>query len=306
MKTANIFVRILAALLICAATQLSAEAGLPAIKLVTSFQVDPDRFIDTRPQSINSNGDIAGYLEDIDHNTTGFVRFRNGTQSIIEPPNSEPRFTTVWGINDSGLIAGNYVNIDREGFSFFLSGDTYTDYIVPGALSRIIRGLNNAGNFDGMASFPGTGNSNQPYISVGGDIIFFSVPGVEPPFLTYVYGMNNLNQVVGSYSDEGGNHGYIRNADGTLTFPIDYPGASHTFLHGINDKGWMVGSYLDTEGVYHGFFATSPTRFVAFDLPPGRFTILNGINNRGIICGAYEASGIVYGLIARVTLARTE
>ena len=76
----------------------------------------------------------------------------------------------------------------------------------------------------------------------------------------------------------------------------------HTFLYGINDKGWMVGSYLDTEDVYHGLFLSSPRRFIVFDLPPGRFTELAGINNQGMICGDYEDNGVVYGLVARVTL----
>ena len=157
MKTQNTLVRILAATVVCAVTQLSAQAGSPTIEPVTSFQVDRDRFIDTRPQSINSNGDIAGYLEDQDHNTEGFVRFRNGTVLIINPPNSIPGYTTVWGINDSGLIAGNYVTTDRKSLSFFLSGDTYTDYTVPGALGDNIRGLNNAGNLTGRPPFPAMG-----------------------------------------------------------------------------------------------------------------------------------------------------
>ncbi len=304
MKTQNALVRILAATVVCAVTQLSAQAGSPTIELVTSFQVDPDLFIHTLPQSINSNGDIAGYLRDQDYNTEGFVRFRNGTVLIINHPNSTPRHTTVWGINDSGLIAGNYVTTDRKSLGFFLSGDTYTDYAVPGAFSSSIFGLNNAGNFDGTASFPG--NWFQPYLSVGGNVTLFSVPGIRLPFITFIGGMNNLNQVVGSYSDQAGVHAYLRDADGTLTFPIDYPGASATYLYGINDKGWMVGSYLDTGGVTHGLFARSPTRFVAFDLRPGRTTVLQGINNRGIICGSYEDNGVLYGLVARVSLRSTQ
>jgi hypothetical protein len=305
MKNQNILVRILAVLFVCAVTQLSAQAGVPTIKPVNSFQVDPDHFVETRPWSINSNGDIAGYVADQDHNTTGFVRFRNGTQLIIDPPNSIPGYTTVHGINDSGLIAGDYVATDRESFSFFLSGDTYADYTVPGAFDSIIRGLNNAGNFEGTAAFPG--NGNQPYISVGGNIVLFSVPGVRLPFFAYAGGMNNLNQVVGSYSSEDGVHGFLRNADNTVTFPIDYPGVSVTYLNAINDKGWMVGNYLDSEDVWHGFFASSPTRFVVFDFPGSTFTTLTGINNQGIICGSYAQSfGVVYGAVARVTLTSTE
>jgi len=303
MKTKNILVRILTALVLAAATQLSAEAGLPTIELVTSF--GPSVFgSEIFAQSINSNGDIAGYIRDInqaDDPEQGFVRLRNGTYSIIVHPDEEPGTTTVSGINDSRLIAGDYISTQRKQLGFLLSGDTYTDVLIPGALSTEIDALNNAGNFAGMAAFPS--DFFQPYISVGGNIALFSVPGVRPPFITYVGGMNNLNQVVGNYSSEGGNHGYIRDADGTMTFPIDYPGALHTFLYGINDKGWIVGSYIDSAGVYHGFFLTLPIRFVAFDPPGSTFTQLSGINNQGIICGDYAQNfGVVYGLVARATL----
>ena len=53
-------------------------------------------------------------------------------------------------------------------------------------------------------------------------------------------------------------------------------------------------------------FLSSPTRFVVFDLPPGRTTELTGINNKGMICGYYEDHGVVYGLVARVTLTSAE
>jgi len=83
-------------------------------------------------------------------------------------------------------------------------------------------------------------------------------------------------------------HGYLREADGTLTFPIDYPGAVDTHLFGINDKGWMVGDFVDTEGVTHGLFLSSPTRFVVLDAPGSSYTVLSAINNQGTICGYYD------------------
>lgn len=298
MKAQNISVRILAALFVYAATQLSAEAGLPTIEPVTSF--GPFPFGDnTFPRSINSNGDIAGDNRDQDFNTQGFVRFRNGSHLIIDPPNSIPGYTNVSEINDSGLIAGGYVSTQREGLAFFLSGGTYTDVMVPGAFDTVIDGLNNAGDFCGMADFPS--NHFQPYMSIGGNVTLFRVPGVGLPFITYVGGMNNLNQVVGSYSSEAGVHGYLRNPDGTFTFPIDYPGALDTVLLGINDKGWMVGYYIDTESTTHGLFLRLPTDFVAFDFPRSTYTVLSGINNQGVICGSYVLHfGVTYGLVARV------
>ena len=126
MKTQNILVRILAALFACAAMQLSAEAGVPTIKLVTTFQVDPDQNVYTVPRSINSNGDIAGYTDDVSQlgATQGFVRFRNRTYLTIIDPNERPGSTTVQAINDLGLIAGDYYgrpNGRQMTLGFFLS-----------------------------------------------------------------------------------------------------------------------------------------------------------------------------------------
>lgn len=300
MKPQNILVYILAALSAYAATQLSAEAGLPTIEPVKSFGPSvPGSIIFA--EKINSGGDIVGYVDDPDQ---GFLLPRHGTHIIFVHPGE--RFGTTRGqaINDSGLIAGDYVgrpNGEPVTLGFFLSGDTYTDFVIPGALNTNIRALNNAGDFAGTADFQN--DLFHPYISVGGNVTLFSLPG----FFTAVGGMNNLNQVVGAYSDETGGHGFLRDADGTLTYPIDYPGGSYTSLYGINDKGWMVGAYFDGEGSRHGLFLTSPTRFVVFDYPGANLTELYGINNQGMICGRhYETFGIEYGFVARVVLPTDE
>jgi hypothetical protein len=103
----------------------------------------------------------------------------------------------------------------------------------------------------------------ESFVSIGGNITNFTVPGTE--LATSAHAMNNLGQVVGGYDDENGVHGFLRNADGTLTYPIDYPGAVATDLYGINDTGWMVGSYDDTDGDFHSIFLPSPTKFFVYD-----------------------------------------
>jgi hypothetical protein len=300
-KTQNILIRIVAAVFVCAATQLS--AGLPRIEPIASFGMDPALMIETRPQSINGNGDIVGYT--LDHNQDdayqGFVRPRHGTHFTFVHPDEKPGSTVVLAINDSGLIAGQYSgrpNGEAMTLGFFLSGDTYTDVVIPGSTDTRIQALNDAGAFAGTADFQGPLDLYHPYLSVAGTVTLFSLPGT----FTAVGGMNNLNQIVGYYFGERG-HGYLRDADGTLTYPIDYPGALYTKLNGINDKGWMVGSYIDTESISHGIFLTSPTRFVVFDYPGASFTELTGINDQGMICGYYVLSfGVVYGFVARVVL----
>lgn len=58
--------------------------------------------------------------------------------------------------------------------------------------------------------------------------------------LIYAYGINNSGQIVGTYEDTKGNHGYY--FDGTTFNTIDYPGAALTIAYGINDKGQIVGT----------------------------------------------------------------
>jgi len=109
--------------------------------------------------------------------------------------------------------------------------------------------------------------------------------------------------VVGYYIDSSGIlHGYFRDTNGALHFPIDPSGSVVTVLFGLNDKNWVVGRYADSSGATHGLFFVPPNQFSTFDYPGSTFTSLNGINDRGIICGRYvDDSGIAHGFLARVT-----
>src|SRR4030095_16873189 len=98
-------------------------------------------------------------------------------------------------------------------------------------------------------------------------------------------------------------HGYYRDANGALHFPIDPSGSVVTILFGLNDRNWVVGRYADASGVTHGLFFVPPNQFSTFDYPGSTFTSLNGINDQGLICGRYvDASGIAHGFLARVTV----
>src|SRR4029077_8319028 len=97
------------------------------------------------------------------------------------------------------------------------------------------------------------------------------------------------------------NHGYYRDSDGTLHFPIDPTGSVGTILFGDNNRKWVVGRYADASGVTHGLFFVPPNFFFTFDFPGSTFTSLNGISSQGFITGRYvDASGIAHGILARV------
>src|SRR5947207_14777193 len=302
MKPKHIFISILAVLfvfpLMGTFAQQAANSG--SIEVIMTFDY-PGVGNLTLPQKISERGDVVGEFIDSNGVTRAFVRFSDGSFSDpIVDPNDTVGFTEGRGINNSRTVCGDYASSDGNNHGFFLSGGTFTEYAVPGAVSTTVLGINDVADFTGSFSY-GAGII-QGFVSVGGTITSFSVPGGA--LQTLAYEINNSTQmVVGYYIDSSGIvHGYFRDANGALHFPIDPSGSVATVLFGLNNRNWVVGRYADSSGATHGLFVVPPNQFFTFDYPGSTFTSLNGINDQGLICGRYvDASGIAHGIIARVT-----
>src|SRR5512132_1328 len=300
MKPKQIIISILAVLfvfpLMGTFAQQAASSG--SIEVITTFDY-PGAGNLTLPQKINERGDVVGEFIDSLGVTRGFVRFSDGSFSDpIVDPNDTVGFTEGRGINNSGTVAGDYVISDGTLHSFFLSGGTFTEYDVPGAVQTNLLSINDAASFTGGFDPDGSGIF-QGFISVDGTLSSFSVPGAAG---TFAYEINNSEELtVGYYIDGVILHGYYRDSSGTLHFPIDPSGSTTTVLFGLNDRNWVVGRYADSGGATHGLFFIPPNQFSTFDYPGSTFTSLNGINDKGVICGRYvDASGIAHGFLARV------
>ena len=79
-------------------------------------------------------------------------------------------------------------------------------------------------------------------------------------------GINDADQIVGTYIDTSGQtHGYVL-SDGTFA-AINYPLAIDTVAWGIKDDGQIVGGYLMAGG-YHGFlYNPNGGTYTTFDVP---------------------------------------
>src|SRR6516225_374852 len=105
----------------------------------------------------------------------GFVRFSDGSFSApIVDPNDTVGFTEGRGINNPRTVVGDYVISDGTGHSFLLSGSTFTEYDVPGAVFTAVLGINNPGDFTG--TFSNDDVTQGAFVSVGGTLTLFSVP----------------------------------------------------------------------------------------------------------------------------------
>src|SRR5205807_460030 len=224
MKPKQIIISILAVLFVFPLMGTFAQQASNAfsIQVITTFDY-PGTGNLTLPQKISEKGDIVGEFIDSSGVVRGFVRFSNGSFSApIVDPNDTVGFTEGRGINNSGTVCGDYASPDGNNHGFFLSGGTFTEYDVPGAVSDTVLGINDPGDFTG--GFDDGSGIFQGFVSVGGTITSFSVPGA---ILTLAYQLNNSKQLaVGYYIDSSGIlHGYYRDTNGALHFPIDPSGS---------------------------------------------------------------------------------
>ena len=208
---------------------------------------------------INNSGQIAGFYSD-STGGHGFVK-SGGNYTTLEVPGASLTYAT--GINDSGDVAGYYyATQDVAGvptirqLGFVKSGGVYRTIDAPGAgvTQTYAAGINNSGQVAGTF-FDGT--RFKGFIEDGGvfTILDHYASG------TWVYGINNLGDVVGFYEVPGnhGYHGFVRSGGvyTTIQTPDGY-NDSFTQAWGINDLGQIVGYYSpasDPNAVY-GFLAT--------------------------------------------------
>ena len=270
-----------------------------SIQLVSTFDYPGSTVTQTQPQKINDLGDIVGIFVDTSLASRGFTRLSNGHFSPpIVDPNDTSNFTEGRGINNSRLVCGDYLDSAGAFEGFFLSGHTYTNYVVPNSTFTVVLGVNNVGDFSG-SDIP-TGGIQEAFLNIGGTVTEFTVPNATA---TLAYQLNATNQSCGYYIDSAGvTHGLFRDSNGTIHAPIDPVGSTGTILFGNNDMNLIVGRYSDATGATHGILFVPPNRFLVYDFPGATFTSLNGINRANIIVGRYTDpnTAIDHGIIARV------
>jgi hypothetical protein len=143
MKPKQIFISILAVLFVfpLMGTFAQQAPNSVSIRVITTFDY-PGTGNLTQPQKINDRGDIVGIYLDSSLVQRGFVRFNNGSFSApIVEPNDTGNVTQGRGINNSGTVCGDYIGSDSVDHGFFLSGGTFTEYNVPGAIGTVVLGI---------------------------------------------------------------------------------------------------------------------------------------------------------------------
>jgi hypothetical protein len=256
-------------------------------------------------QGTGQINDQANYVGVLYSTATGKIQgFTGGANGTFSEPFSAPDdtdgITTPVGIRNDNEICGCYDTLSRS-HGFFLRGSTFRTYDVQilGRTDTCIFGLNNGGDFVGYyQSF----DMNHGFARIGQTLVTIPISANDVVAL----GINDLDQVVGAYSDDFGvtTHGFFRASDGTLTMPIDFPTAAITNPSAINDSGYIVGHWQKAETAPRGFVIQLPDIFVSYKVPNSTSTTFTGINKSGLIIGSYQDAQFgIHGFLARL---RTE
>jgi hypothetical protein len=269
----------------------------------------------TSPISINASGTITGLYSDAGAVRHGFIRSSSGsftTFDVTGAGTTTGRGTIPIGINVGGDVTGFYEDSNglAHGFIRIASTGTFTAPIdapsagnVPssGGFSfggTIAVGIDTAGDIAGI--YADANSVFHGYVrSASGTITQFDGTGVVAAGLfpgTVPTSMNGAGDVAGFYTDANGvNHAFVRSfATGTITAPLDAPGASTTGMvkgtapFGINASDEIAGIYADTSGVFHGFVATtSGTAATPTFIPaPGTYGTSQSVTISDVTAGA--------------------
>jgi YVTN family beta-propeller protein len=218
----------------------------------------------TQLNSINSSNVAVGSVVDSQGYTNGIELF-DGAAGIINLNIEQNGQSTTWpsatagGIDDEGTVVGeyypppNYANV-----SYRLEGFTQQNFVFPDV---------NYVSLEGVAESLAVGwvidsaNNIRGLRWKGDEYSQFDFPGggIDPngsAGFTFAYKVNRRRDIVGTWGNGSGSHGYLIDGRSQREVSFDFPGATSTSNRGINNRGQITGSYLDENYVMHGFIAT--------------------------------------------------
>jgi uncharacterized membrane protein len=179
------------------------------------------------------------------------------------------------------------------GFTCFAAADSMDDEMCAGDMRWMIGWC-----FDGI---PGDQSvvtvselASEDYVGAFESI---DVPGAVG---TRAFGINARGDIVGSFTDSTGTHGFVRRGGEFTT--LDYPGALTTEAWGINPSGDIIGRY--TRGGFGGVlgFLWSHGTYSDISIPNHFITLPTKIGASGEIVGCFHDTsslGDMYGYVQR-------
>jgi len=197
--------------------------------------------------------------------------------------------SAAYGINDSGQIVGTFQAVGRN-HAFFYNNGTVTDLGIP-----CPTGMNCS---NGSSDAFSINNAGQvPVWSIGTGHLFLYANGTMTDLgslgngtQVIPYGINNSGEIVGAFTNSGGqSHAFLYN--GGVTTDLGTLGGTSSAAVGINNNGQIAGYSTTASGATHPFLYANGTMTDLGTLPGTTSSMATGINDSGQIVG-YSGGGI--------------
>jgi probable HAF family extracellular repeat protein len=218
--------------------------------------------VQTQVTGINNKDLTVGFWADsnnanLANNNFGFVE-HDGVFTDVVDPNGQGKAAggmtveQLLGVNDKDKAVGFWTdaNGNNHGFTYDVGSKSFNEVNIGGFASTTTTAINNAGHIAGFVV--GAGGNDVSFIKEGNAIDWLSGP--KGSVSVQALGINNEDQVVGSYTDAAGaTHGFLFDEQSKTYATIDAKNGvkgptAQTVLNGINDKGQVVGFFLDNAG----------------------------------------------------------
>lgn len=214
-------------------------------------------------------------------------------QTVQSP--SDPTFTELLGINNTGTIAGFFGAVTAKGFTL-TPPNSFANENFPGSAQTMVTGINQNGDTVGI--YVDTGGTTHGFTDIGGTFRTVDQPGTV---FNQGLGINSSDTTVGysSASDPMGVVGetaYSQFGGVFTNINALLPANDDSQAAGINNAGSIVGFYMEgTDSI--GFLDVGGT-ISTIDPFGSVFTQPLGINDSGEIVGFYlDAGGFQHGFI---------
>jgi PEP-CTERM motif-containing protein len=224
---------------------------------------------------------------------TAVIHAANFNVQTVQYP-TDPTFTQLLGINNSGKIAGFHGATTASGFTLTLPG-AFTTENYPAAMQTMVTGINSAGSTVGI--YVDAGGTTHGFTDIGGT---FKTVDQGGTVFNQGLGINASNTTVGYSSaiDPAGMIGqtaYSQSGGVFTNINALLPSNQNSQAVGINNAGDVVGFYMPTSTTSLGFEDIGGS-IKTIDPFGSSFTQALGINNEGEIVGFYtDAGGVQHG-----------
>jgi len=223
------------------------------------------RAAQTQVTGLNNEGVTVGFWSTMNtssmtNNNFGFYSVNGQYHNVNFPTrnNASPQVDQLLGINNDGIAVGFYTNAQggNRGYEYNIRTHQFTRVFSPGwtastslkSPSLTATGINNHGDVAGFYSK--TSSQVDAFLRLAdGQFITLAVHGAA---MTQAFGINDSDEVAGTYTDGSGNSaktsGFVWTQSGGFTTINDPQGIGATTINGIHNHGDLVGFYTDSAG----------------------------------------------------------